>query len=72
MPDRILIFKYEKYSGGEHNKEQLVLLLAINMTSTDKLKPLIVEKSKKPMCFVDVKSFPIDYIVNKKAWMTNE
>lgn len=72
MPDKTLTFKNEKCNGGKHSKERLTLLLAVNMTGTDKLKPLIIGKSKKPRCFAGVKSFPVDYTANKKAWMTSE
>ncbi|XP_060846175.1 tigger transposable element-derived protein 6-like [Rhopalosiphum padi] len=71
MPDKTLTFKSEKCSGGKHSKERLTLLLAVNMTGTDKLKPLIIGKSKNPRCFAGVKSFLVDYTANKKAWMTN-
>ncbi|XP_025407157.1 tigger transposable element-derived protein 6-like, partial [Sipha flava] len=72
MPDKTLTFKNEKCSGGKHSKERLTLLLAVNMTGTDKLKPLIIGKSKNPRCFAGVKSFPVNYTANKKAWMTSE
>ncbi|XP_050061779.1 tigger transposable element-derived protein 4-like [Aphis gossypii] len=72
MPDKTLTFKNEQCSGGKHSKEQLKLLLAVNMTGTDKLKPLIIGKSRNPRCFTGVKSFPVDYTANKKAWMTSE
>jgi len=41
MPDKTLAFKNEKciHSGGMHSKERLSLLLAVNLTGTDKLKP---------------------------------
>ncbi|XP_025197064.1 tigger transposable element-derived protein 6-like [Melanaphis sacchari] len=61
-----------KCNGGKRSKERLTLLLAVNMTGTDKLKPLIIGKSKNPRCFSCVKSFPVDYTANKKAWMTSE
>jgi hypothetical protein len=72
MPDKILTFKNDKCNGGNHSKERLTLLLAINMTGTDKLKTLIIGKSIKPRCFFGAKSFSVDYTENKKAWMTSE
>jgi len=54
MPDKTLTFKNEKCSGGKHSKDQLTLLLAVNMTGTDKLKPLIIGKSKKPRFFANL------------------
>jgi hypothetical protein len=50
MPDKTLTFKNEKCNGSKHSKERLTLLLAVNMTGTNKLKPLIIGKSKKPRC----------------------
>jgi len=72
MPDKTLAFKNEKCNSGEYSKERLTLLLAINMTGTDKLKPLLIGKSKNPKCFTGIKSFPVEYTANKKAWMTSE
>lgn len=31
-----------------------------------------MENRKKTMCFAGVKSFPVKYTANKKAWMTSE
>lgn len=42
------------------------------MPGTDKLKPLIIGKSKKPKSFAVVKYFLVDYTANKKAWVTSE
>ena len=32
----------------------------------------MVGKLKKPKCFTGIKSFPMDYEANAKAWMTGE
>jgi hypothetical protein len=32
---------------------------------------LVIGKSKKPRCFKNVKSLPVDYEANKTAWMTS-
>ncbi|XP_034935137.1 uncharacterized protein [Chelonus insularis] len=37
-----------------------------------KKKLLIIGKSQKPRCFKGVKSLPVDYANNRKAWMTSE
>jgi hypothetical protein len=55
MPNKTLTFKNEKCNGGKHSNERLTLLLAVNMTGTDKLKPLIIGKSKKLRSFAGVK-----------------
>lgn len=72
LPDKTLIFKNEKCHGGKHSKERLTILLATNMTGSEKLKPLVIGKAKKPRCFSGCKSLPLDYDANKKAWMTAE
>ena len=37
----------------------------------EKIRPLVIEKSKKPRCFnnVAINSLPVLYKANKKAWM---
>ncbi|XP_057324247.1 tigger transposable element-derived protein 4-like [Microplitis mediator] len=72
LPDKTLIFKNEKCYGGKHSKERLTILLATNMTGSEKLKPLVIGKSKKPRCFSGCKSLPLDYEANTIAWMTSE
>lgn len=42
------------------------------MTGTDKLKPLVIGKFAKPRCFKSVKSLPVIYRANKKAWITSD
>ncbi|XP_047984684.1 tigger transposable element-derived protein 6-like [Leguminivora glycinivorella] len=72
LPDKTLTFKNEKCHGGKHSKERLTILLCTNSTGTQKLKPLMIGKSKKPRCFAGCRSLPLDYEANKKAWMTGE
>lgn len=69
LPDETLTFKNEKCHGGKNSKERVTLLLAANMTGTEKLRHLFIGKSKKPRCFAGCNSFPVDYTANKKAWM---
>lgn len=45
-----MILKHEKCHGGKYGKERLAILLAMNMSETEKLKPLLIGKSKKPRC----------------------
>jgi len=72
LPDRTFILKRETCSGGKQSKERITILLGSNMSGSEKIKPLIIGKSKKPRCFKGVKSFPLDYESNKKAWMTGD
>ncbi|XP_025831101.1 tigger transposable element-derived protein 4-like [Agrilus planipennis] len=72
MPDKTFIFKGEKCHGGKQSKERLTILQCVNMTGTDKLPLLIIGKSKRLRCFKGVKTLPVDYASNTKAWMSKE
>ncbi|XP_063624721.1 LOW QUALITY PROTEIN: tigger transposable element-derived protein 4-like [Cydia splendana] len=72
LPDKTFIFKGEKRHGGKQSKERLTILQCVNMTGTDKLLLLIIGKSKRPRCFKGVKTLPVDYVSNTKAWMTKD
>jgi len=41
------------------------------MTGTDKIKPLLIGKSAKPSYFKGVKTSPLNYESNRKAWMSS-
>lgn len=70
LPDKTLSFKGEKCTSGKGSKQRLTLLLGANMSGSEKLKPLVIGKSKNPRCFKHVKSLPVDYESNSSAWMT--
>lgn len=72
LPDRTLSFMNEKCHGGKNSKERVTLLFGTNMDGSEKLRPLMVGKSAKPRCFKNLKSFPMIYRANKKAWITTE
>lgn len=71
-PDKTMHVKGEACHGGKRSKERITLLFCVNMNGTEKLKPLMIGKSKKPRCFSGIKSFPLDYEANRKAWMTSD
>lgn len=71
-PDKTFRFKGETCHGGKHSKERVTVLIASNMTGSDKRKLLIIGKSKSPRCFKNVRNLPADYTNNKNAWMTSE
>ena len=48
------------------------MLLCVNCDGSEKITPLVVGKSKNPRCLKNVKTLPLDYDANKKAWMTTE
>ncbi|XP_045541632.1 tigger transposable element-derived protein 4-like [Papilio machaon] len=72
MPDKTLKFKGDNCSGGKLSKDRITVMVAANMSGTEKKKLLIIGKSQKPRCFKSVKSLPVDYANNRKAWMTSE
>ena len=70
LPEKTLSLKGEKCSGGKKSKQRVTVLLCTNLTGTDKLQPMVIGKSLKPRCFKNIKSLPVNYNANKKAWMT--
>ena len=61
-----------KVCGCEIQKDQLTLYLAINTTSTDKLRHVSIYKSLHPRCFG--RWLPTNYVWwfgNQMAWMTS-
>uniref|UniRef100_A0A8C4XHT4 HTH CENPB-type domain-containing protein n=1 Tax=Erpetoichthys calabaricus TaxID=27687 RepID=A0A8C4XHT4_ERPCA len=71
-PDKTMTFKGEPCHGRKKSKEHVTLLLGANMSGLEKLPALLIGKSLKPRCFKNVKSLPMHYEANKKAWMTSE
>ena len=51
QPDKFLHFKGESCSGRKKSKERITVMLAANMSGTDKLKPFLIGKIQKPMMF---------------------
>ena len=39
---------------------------------TEKLELLVIGKFQNPRCFKNVKKLPVEYLANKKAWMTSD
>ena len=72
LPDKSLTFKTESAHGTKSSKERLTVLVASNMTGSDKNPLLVIGKSQKPRCFKNQKSLPTDYSANKSSWMTSE
>ena len=70
LPERSLVLRGETCKGGKKSKERLTVLVAANMSGTQKLPLLVIGKSKSPRCFREVNTPPTEYTNNKKAWMT--
>lgn len=71
LPSRTLSFKNEKCVGGKKCKERITVMVGCNMTGTEKIKLLVIGKSKNPRCFKGLKTLEIDYENHKKSWMTS-
>ncbi|XP_050303768.1 tigger transposable element-derived protein 4-like [Anthonomus grandis grandis] len=70
-PDKTLRFKGETCTGGKLSKERITVLVATNMTGSDKPKLIVIGKSRNPRCFKHIKTLPVVYKSNKKTWMTS-
>ncbi|GBN47008.1 Tigger transposable element-derived protein 6 [Araneus ventricosus] len=69
LPQRTLKFKKKKCFGGKQSKVKLTVMLGANMTGHQKLKPLVIGRSKNPRCFKGAKSLEVDYDLNKKIFV---
>ncbi|XP_054709229.1 tigger transposable element-derived protein 4-like [Uloborus diversus] len=72
LPDKTLTFKGDKCFGGKRSKDRITVLVTSNMTGEEKLKLLVIGKSKNPRCFKGIKSLEVNYQNSRKAWMTGE
>ncbi|GBM38345.1 Tigger transposable element-derived protein 4 [Araneus ventricosus] len=72
LSQKTLIFKKENCFGGKQIKARLSAMLGANMTGHQKLKPLVIGRSKNPRCFKGAKSLEVDYDLNKNFWVTSE
>ncbi|KAK6487620.1 tigger transposable element-derived protein 6-like, partial [Huso huso] len=71
LPDRTLAQMADKCKGGKDAKERLTVLFCCSATG-EKLKPLVIGKAAKPLCFghIDPATLPVTWTGNNKAWMT--
>lgn len=59
-------------SWGKRSKERILVLVGANMDGSEKLKPLVIGKFQNPRCLKNVKSLPVHYYTNSRAWMNSE
>lgn len=74
IPHKTMEFKGKECHGGKMSKERITVLLCANADGTDKLKPLVIGRSKRPRCFKNIRDYsalPVRYESNTKAWMTS-
>ncbi|XP_037572329.1 tigger transposable element-derived protein 4 [Dermacentor silvarum] len=72
LPDKTITFKGDPCTGGKRSKERVTVLLAANMTGTERLPLLVIGKALKLRCFYNNKHLPVEYRANRKAWMTSK
>ncbi|GBO13106.1 hypothetical protein AVEN_261607-1 [Araneus ventricosus] len=51
LPQKTLTFKEEKCFGGKQSNARITIMLDVNMTGHQKLKPFVIGRSKNPGCF---------------------
>ena len=70
LPKGTLAVRGDAPSGGKQQKERLTALLLVNQDGSDK-QIFVIGKPSKPRCFKNVRSPPLPYFNNTKAWMTS-
>ena len=66
LPDKTLEFKKEPWHGGKHSKDRITVLVGANADGSEKLPLLVIGKSKKPRCFKNVRSLPVNYDATRR------
>lgn len=51
LPSKTLAYRGEACTGGKRSKERITVLVGANMAGDEKLKLLVVGKSRHPRCF---------------------
>ena len=64
--------KGETCSGGKTSKDRISLLVCANMTGSEKLPLLVIGKFARPRCFKNVRTLPVQYECNHKAWIVSD
>ena len=72
LPDKSLTLKGETCSGGKRSKDRITALVCANMTGSQKLPLLVIGKFARPRCFKNVRTLPVQYESNTKAWMVSD
>ncbi|GFV44780.1 tigger transposable element-derived protein 1 [Trichonephila clavipes] len=73
LPNSTYIAKNEKTaSRHKASKDGVTLLLCNNASGDQMLKPLLINKSRRPRALKgkDLKQLPVHWMANPKAWMT--
>lgn len=70
-PSKMQALKGDPCPSSKHSKVRVTVLLCVNMDGSHRLKPFVIGRSKKPVCFKN-QHIPVRYRSNKKAWMTRD
>nr|XP_037290802.1 tigger transposable element-derived protein 4-like [Rhipicephalus microplus] len=70
LPAKTISYKGDKCTRGKKSKERITVIVAANMTGTEKLPLFVIGKSRSPQSFKNIRSLPSGYAANKRAWMT--
>ena len=71
LPDKTMRFKGDRCNGGKRSKERITVMVCASMIG-EKVPLLVIGKFKNPRCFKNVRSLPITYKANTRAWMISE
>ncbi|GFR58720.1 tigger transposable element-derived protein [Elysia marginata] len=71
LPNKSLAFQGETCTGQKVPKDRISLLCAANLAG-EKLPLLAIGKYEKPRCFKNIRTLPVTYRSNMKAWMTGK
>jgi len=72
FPGKSMVFKNDACKNGKRSKDRITVMLCCNMTGSQKIRPLVIGHAENPRCFKHIRSLPVDYCWNKKAWMTSK
>jgi hypothetical protein len=70
MPNSTLVRKNETCAGGKRAKDRVTVLVGASAAG-EKLPLLIIGRFGKPRCFKN-STIPLEYMSNRKAWMTGD
>ena len=59
-------------AGTKTSKERLTVAVIVNSTGSERIKPIVIGKSKRPRCFGKIwnPNSVVSYFNNQTAWMT--
>ena len=70
-PNKSYVISGQTFKNGKNSKERLSVLVGANSDGTEKLKLVVIGKSRQPRSFRNKDKLPVTYRNNKTAWMTS-